>query len=117
MTKITALLVGAYATFVSLGTIAAEAPSGKELYQTYCTQCHGVSGDGWGLNTRDIAVLPRDHTEKAEMSARTDADLFKAIKHGGSAVNKSNLMPNWDANMTDAEIQKLVDYLRRISTE
>ena len=48
------------------------------------------------------------------MSARTDDDLFKAIKEGGQAVNKSILMPNWDGNMTDAEIHDVVAYLRAL---
>ena len=49
------------------------------------------------------------------MQARSDADLFKAIKQGGKAVDKSVLMPNWDANMSDDEIRDLVAYLRVLS--
>jgi cytochrome c551/c552 len=48
------------------------------------------------------------------MSARSDQELFKAIKHGGQAVNKSILMPNWDATMSDAEIDRVVRYLREL---
>ncbi len=91
-------------TLFSAPALAESEPTGKQLYDTYCTQCHGIYGDGWGVNSRDIEVLPRDHTDSAEMSARSDQELFKAIKHGGQAVNKSILMPNWDANMSDAEI-------------
>ncbi|WP_206607810.1 c-type cytochrome [Ferruginivarius sediminum] len=110
------LMIGAVtaAGILAASPAGAEEPSGKQLYDLFCTQCHGVNGDGWGLNTGDIRVLPRDHTEKAEMAARTDDHLFKAIKHGGTAVNKSNLMPAWDANMTDAEIRRVVAYLREL---
>ncbi|MAY68427.1 MAG: cytochrome C class I [Rhodospirillaceae bacterium] len=93
---------------------AADAAHGKALYRTYCTQCHGLSGDGKGVNAKQLSVQPRNHQDRAEMSARTDADLFKAIKEGGQAVNKSILMPNWDGNMTDDEIHDVVAYLREL---
>lgn len=94
--------------------LAEPSVSGQKLYETYCTQCHGMLGDGWGVNIRDMAVQPRDHTDKDDMAARTDAELFKAIKHGGKAVNKSVLMPNWDGNFTDAELRSLVEYLHEL---
>jgi cytochrome c oxidase cbb3-type subunit 3 len=93
---------------------AADASHGKLLYQTYCTQCHGITGTGKGINAAQLPVQPRDHTNRSEMAARSDADLFKAIKHGGQAVNKSILMPNWDGNLSDAEINDLVAYLRQL---
>lgn len=91
--------------------------TGKGLYQLYCSQCHGLEGDGFGVNSYDMDVAPRDHTDTAEMVARTDEDLFKAIKFGGKAVNKSILMPKWDANMSDIEINLVVAYLRKLCCE
>jgi cytochrome c oxidase cbb3-type subunit 3 len=85
---------------------------GEALYRIYCTQCHGLAGDGRGVNTRDMAVQPRDHTDTGEMSARTDQDLAKAIRGGGKAVNKSVLMPAWGENFSDEDIDALVAYLR-----
>lgn len=96
---------------------AADVDHGKKLYETYCTQCHGLSADGKGINAAHLAVQPRNHTDRAEMSARTDEDLFKAIKEGGQAVNKSILMPNWDGNIDDDGIHDLVAYLRHLCCE
>lgn len=93
---------------------AGDASRGKALYEVYCTQCHGLNGKGDGVNAPQLAVKPRNHTDQAEMSARSDADLFKAIKHGGQAVNKSVLMPNWDGSMSDGEIEDVVAYLREL---
>ena len=87
---------------------------GKDLYRIYCTQCHGLDGTGGGLNAAHMAVQPRDHTDPVEMSARTDADLFKAIKHGGKSVNKSVLMPAWESNLGDDEINAVIAYLREL---
>lgn len=111
------LQVVAAILLLSAGTAQAadaDADRGQALYRLYCTQCHGVNGDGKGVNAPALSVQPRDHTDRTEMSARQDADLVKAIKHGGKAVNKSVLMPNWDGNLSDAQIEDLVAYLRRI---
>jgi cytochrome c oxidase cbb3-type subunit 3 len=85
---------------------------GKDLYEIYCTQCHGVQGNGLGINATSLTVQPRDHTDVGEMSARTDEDLFKAISQGGKAVNKSVLMPAWGRNLSEAEIRDLIAHLR-----
>jgi cytochrome c oxidase cbb3-type subunit 3 len=86
----------------------------EDIYRTYCTQCHGVQGNGKGINIRDMSVQPRDHTDAHEMSTRSDADLAKAIKEGGVAVNKSVLMPNWGDLLSDEEITDLVAHLRKL---
>lgn len=108
--------LSAFTLLVFAFTVNAEGDSqvGKKLYQVYCTQCHGINGDGKGINIPDMAVLPRDHTDRSEMSARTDADLSKAIKHGGKSVNKSVLMPAWDGNLSDQQVDDLVAYLRAL---
>lgn len=94
--------------------VAAEPHQGKALYDIYCTQCHGVNGDGKGVNVPAMSVQPRNHTDRGEMSARTDEELFKAIKHGGKSINKSVLMPAWGGNLTDDDIDALVSYLREL---
>jgi len=82
------------------------------LYRTYCYQCHGMKGNGTGVNVRDMAVQPRDHTDTEGMSKLTDERLFNAIKGGGAAVGKSVLMPQWGGVFSDEEIRELVAYLR-----
>lgn len=87
---------------------------GALLYQVYCVQCHGVKGNGAGVNAAHMAVMPRDHTDTGEMSARTDEELFKVIKHGGKSINKSVLMPAWGRNLSDEDIHALVTHLRSL---
>jgi len=90
------------------------AESGADLYKTYCWQCHGKSGDGMGVNVRDMSVQPRDHTDSKEMASRSDDDLFKAIKEGGQAISKSVLMPPWGRSLSDEDIWAVVRYLREL---
>ena len=87
---------------------------GEDIYRTYCTQCHGSQGNGKGINTRDMSVQPRDHTDAKAMSARSDQDLIKVIKEGGAAINKSVLMPPWGDEFSDEEVNDLAQYLRKL---
>ncbi|RMD80504.1 MAG: cytochrome c [Gammaproteobacteria bacterium] len=107
-----ALLAGALAW---AAPAAAGTPSGRDLYKTYCWQCHGSRGNGKGINAGDnMSVMPRDHTDAKYMAARSDEELFRAIKEGGPAVNKSVLMPPWGGALSDEEIHRLVAYLREL---
>lgn len=94
--------------------VAGDTKQGEVLYQAYCTQCHGLNGSGGGINVADMSVMPRDHTNQVDMKARTDEELINVIKNGGPAINKSVLMPAWDKNMTDTQINDLVAYLREL---
>lgn len=88
--------------------------SATDNYKTYCAHCHGINGNGKGINIRDMSVQPRDHTDAKAMSARSDADLFKVVKEGGLAIDKSVIMPPWGDVMSDEEIQELVQYMRQL---
>ncbi len=83
-------------------------------YKTYCVQCHGLQGNGNGINIRDMSVQPRDHTDAKAMSGRSDDQLFKVIKEGGPSIDKSVLMPRWDGVLSDDEIRDMVRHLRTL---
>ena len=91
---------------------AKETPA--DNYKAYCVQCHGSEGTGKGVNTRDMSVVPRDHTDAKSMSGRSDQTLFKAIKEGGPSIDKSILMPPWGSTLSDEEINELVQHLRML---
>jgi cytochrome c oxidase cbb3-type subunit 3 len=95
----------------------AEEPPARAVrnYNVYCVQCHGINRDGNGVNSRDMAVKPRDHTDSKAMGDTPDDVLFKAIKSGGLSVTKSVLMPRWEGVLSDEEIKEMVSYLRFIS--
>ena len=88
---------------------------GERLYRAYCTPCHGVRGDGRGINAPRLFVAPRNHRSAAEMGALTDDHVFAAIKFGGAAVGKASTMPAWSGTLADADIKLLVVYLRTLA--
>lgn len=83
-------------------------------YDTYCVQCHGIERNGKGINSANMSVQPRDHTDAKGMSDIPDKELFDAIKEGGLAVNKSVLMPVWGNVLSEEEIKEMVAYLRHV---
>ncbi|MFO7550879.1 MAG: cytochrome c [Haliea sp.] len=112
-----ATLLGSLLLAGSLSALAEDIQHGENLYTIYCTQCHGVTGNGDGVNVPAMSVQPRNHRDQGEMSARTDAELFKAVKEGGKSINKSVLMPPWGGNLGDDDIHALVRYMRQLCCE
>jgi len=100
------------AMFLAASAQAKETPA--DNYKTYCVECHGMQGNGKGVNIRDMSVQPRDHTDAKAMSTRSDAELFKVIKEGGLSINKSVLMPPWGDTLSDDEIRDMTQYLRTL---
>ncbi|MCK4586651.1 MAG: cytochrome c, partial [Gammaproteobacteria bacterium] len=47
------------------------ATSAEDNYKNFCWQCHGMTGDGMGLNVQDMSVQPRDHTSAKAMGGRS----------------------------------------------
>ncbi len=107
-------LMAIYSSLLIILASDVNAETAKDNYQTYCVQCHGLEGDGKGINVVDMSTQPRDHTDAKEMSARTDQELFKVIKDGGQSINKSVLMPPWSSTLSDEEIEDLVKYLHEL---
>jgi mono/diheme cytochrome c family protein len=91
-----------------------QVPQNRKLYLLFCSQCHGVQGNGKGLNAKSMSTAPRNHTSSEEMAGLTDERLFAAIKFGGTAVGKSSLMPSWATLLTDSDIDSLIGYLHKL---
>lgn len=101
--------------FLALLSVQAQAhEAAADNYKAYCVQCHGMEGNGKGMNIRDMSVVPRDHTDAKAMSGRSDETIAKAIKEGGPSIDKSILMPPWDGVLSDEEIKDMVQHLRML---
>lgn len=65
----------------------------KEIYESRCSACHGVSGKGDGPGSAALNPKPRNFTDAAWNKAISDDNLRKVIIYGGAAVGKSPMMP------------------------
>lgn len=109
------LTLASYFAFAGKAAAADEQFAGATRnYDTYCAQCHGINRNGRGINSRDMPVQPRDHSDAKGMGGIPDEEIFRVIKEGGLAVNKSVLMPAWGNVMSDTEIREMAAYLRHV---
>ncbi len=101
---------------IGFGPRSGRAEAAADLYRLYCAQCHGIQGNGQGINqTADgLGVSPRDHTNAREMGKLSDRELRLAIAEGGDAVQKSELMPAWNKTLSALQIDSLVLHLRKL---
>lgn len=90
-----------------------ELRQGAALYNRYCVQCHGVTGDGAGPAGAYLDPRPRDYRRGIFKFTSTPygakprrADLARTIRVGVSGT----AMPPF-ALLTDVEIEALVDYV------
>ncbi len=74
-----------------------------------CVLCHGARGTGDGDMSSMFNPPPRNFKEKIWQSARTDGEIFWAIKYGTKEG-----MPNFDRSLTEGDIWSLVAYVRSL---
>ena len=95
----------------------AQRAKGKELYEKFCSQCHGMQGDGKGFAQLTLKPWPRDFTRgmykyKSTVGDRlpTTEDIMRVIRRG----NPYTGMPGWP-NFTDEEVRSLAYHVKTFS--
>ncbi|MDP3703840.1 MAG: cytochrome c, partial [Candidatus Omnitrophota bacterium] len=104
------------------GSASAARPSsdlaaGKAAYEQSCARCHGVRGQGDGVDAKRFYPRPRDLTmgvykfrSTASGTPPTDEDLFQTITRGLPGSN----MPDWQ-HLSEETRWQLVEYLKSLS--
>ena len=109
------LLTGILGIMAAAAATPVTAADAEQVFQFYCSQCHGLEGKGDGPNvTKDFPVSPRNFTSAEEMNKLTDADIRNVVLDGGPAASKSPMMPPWGKTLTEAEVDGLVKHLRKL---
>jgi mono/diheme cytochrome c family protein len=80
-----------------------KAPPGEDTYKSHCVVCHGA--DGSGKTTLGQQLKASDLHGK-DVQSMTDAQLKQVISDG------KNNMPAFSGQVTAAEIDDLVKYIR-----
>lgn len=93
------------------------ARQGRALFQYYCSTCHGSEGTGAGFNSYNLDPKPRDLTDPAFQSQRTDVELTTVIRSGGGIAGLSTAMPPWGHTLNDRQIGYLVQYIRTLAAK
>lgn len=83
---------------------------GMKLYQQYCQVCHGVEGDGDGIMTNLMGIMPMDHTNPNETNSLSNEEIANSILDG-----KNRFMPAWRGILSQNDVDALVSYIRLLS--
>ncbi len=83
---------------------------GMQLYQKYCQVCHGVEGDGDGIMTSLMGIMPMDHTNPNETNDLSNEEIANSILDG-----KNRYMPAWRGILSQDDVEALVSYIRLLS--
>src|SRR3954453_7448940 len=86
---------------------------GYGIYRRQCLHCHGVTGAGDGPTSAFLYPTPRDYrkgifkfTSTRTLAKPTREDLRRTIRNGLHGTS----MPAFEALLSPAEIEQLVDY-------
>ena len=90
-------------------TSTTDIESGKIIFNRRCAICHNESGHGNGRIAKALlGPVPSDLTK----SQLKDKDLKQIIRHGGKSVSRSVGMPPWESELSEAELESVVHYIK-----
>jgi mono/diheme cytochrome c family protein len=114
-----ALLGCSSAVVMAQATGGGPGRTGEQLYRSACMSCHGPDGRGQPKAVLGFDPPPTfpDFTDCPVSSVEPD-DMWVAVVHrGGRARGLSHIMPAFADALSDAEIDRLVQYLHGMCTE
>lgn len=80
---------------------------GKKIYTSYCTSCHGETGDGNGPAAQTLNPKPANFAGTS-VQKQSDGELFWKITEGRGA------MASFKYSLTSDQRWNLVNYLRTL---
>ena len=87
------------------------AATAADNWDNNCAKCHGADGSGNTKIGKKLKV--KDYTDAKVQADLKDDDMFKAIKEGVTANGKERMKAFKD-DLSDAEINDLVAYIRQM---
>lgn len=98
---------------LALGAYLVAAPV-AENWENHCAKCHGADGKGQTKAGKKLNV--KDYTDAKVQAEMKDADMFKATKDGVFDKNGKERMKAYKDELSDAEINELVAYIRKFKS-
>jgi mono/diheme cytochrome c family protein len=94
-------------------TLSFNIREGKRLFLHYCAPCHGEDAGGSGRYFPSfIEPQPPDFINSEYLKDTNEDVIFRAIKFGSKALDKSNYSPSYGETLRDEEIRYIIEYLK-----
>lgn len=81
--------------------------AGRALFVKRCSVCHGEKADG----NSNLAKLLDPKPANLLISKLDSAARNQIVRKGGAAVGRSSVMPNWEAELSEAELRDVIGYV------
>jgi len=112
-------VVGARLASPTVAARSGASAEGRRLYEANCAGCHGDRGQGAIKAGTPISIIaeqggrqPPDLTDNQWDHGSSDGDVFRVIKQGLPPT----MMPGFDGRIPDADIRRIVAYLRSLGS-
>ena len=105
------LLAGLNAPSVAAPEPQGDTVAGRALFVQRCATCHGDKADGQSK----LAPLLNPRPANLLVSQLDSAARNRIVRNGGAAVGRSPVMPNWSAELTEAELRNVIAYVASIA--
>ncbi|MGD8385254.1 MAG: c-type cytochrome [Lysobacterales bacterium] len=90
----------------------AEIAVGRNVYSTYCVNCHGPSGKADTPLGHVLSPRPRNFTDRSIMAQLSDEQMTTAIGHG----KPGTAMAPWGGILSAEDIKRVIRYIRATFT-
>src|SRR5262245_39068852 len=94
--------------------------SGKTVYNRYCAECHGVTGNGVSEKAKTLAdageTKPSDLTDDKWDHGSTDGEIFVHIRDG-VGVRGAMKGVNGRPGISDTDMWNVVNYVRTLANK
>ena len=98
------------------GSQISATPADRHLYEAACAACHGSDGRGVAPSVVGFDTPIPDFTDCSFATPEPDADWMAVMHDGGPARAFDRRMPAFGEALTEAELQRILDYLRGFCT-
>jgi mono/diheme cytochrome c family protein len=90
--------------------------SGQAIYQAGCSGCHGANGEGAPATTTlfDRPSTFPDFSDCSGTTPELDVDWRATIAEGGHARGFSPIMPSFAEELTSAQVDAVIKYMRTL---
>lgn len=117
-TLLSALSAGAAAAGDEIVITDEARAEAKTIFSQRCAPCHGAEGKGDGVAAAALTPKPKDLSDPAWQDSVKDDYVEKIILKGGTAVEKSPLMPpNPDLESKPGVIAAIRELVRNLRKE
>ena len=109
----------AYMRSLSLPGKHVSLSAGKDIYDTFCSACHGVKGNGRGPAAKNLTgPKPRDFTSKDFVIEGHEEQIKKTIFEGAAKTfHGSPYMPQWKTTLNEQQIADIVEYIKTLKKQ